>query len=463
MFFTYMRQMRTKLANPYFYLNKPSLKEVSYSNLSDILKSDLTYIKQIVSAANSPKYIYWDKFKHKSVSTKLSVEEQWLLVRMYRDASAIETPIKSISGGFFKWVRLPYIDEKLHEIDMLVGGGLFPRSKVPIGDREIYISRGVIEESIASSQLEGAHTTRAVAKKMILEKKKPKNKSEQMILNNYQVMLALEDDFKMRDLSRDMLFELHSMLTNHTVDRTEQKRFRKDSDAVVVEGMLSAKTYTSHIPPQEAMLQKEVDRLILFANDNLDDRFIHPIIKAIFIHFWVGYLHPFTDGNGRLARALFYWYLLRKGYWTFAYIPISTVIKKSPAQYAMAYIYTEQDHEDLTYFFDYQMRKISLAMKEFNVYLKRQMDQNQRVEEILSGKITLNDRQKQLTFYFISEDGASTTTSSHATINNVSRQTATKDLKSLEDLGLIKPQKEGKYVRYYATAKLMELGEVSGF
>ena len=453
--------MNKKIANLRYYIKKPSLNSVSSSNLSEVLKNNTIDIKKIVSAANEPKYLYWDKFKYKSLDSSLSIEEQWVLVLLNRDASAIETPIKSINGNFFKWVRLPYTDEKLHEIDMLVGGGLFPKSNIPIGDREIYISRGVIEESIASSQLEGAHTTRAAAKKLILEKKKPKNKSERMIINNYYAMLALEEDFKAKDLSRNMLFELHAMLTDKLLDSSEQKRFRKDSDDIVVEGQIGSDTYVAHVPPKEAMLEKEIDRLIFYANDKLEDKFTHPIIKAIFIHFWVGYLHPFTDGNGRLARALFYWYLLKKGYWTFAYLSISTVIKKSPVQYAMAYIYSEQDREDLTYFFDYQMRKITQAMNNFDNYLQKQVDQNRRVEKILDDKVSLNDRQKQLVIYFLSEENVSTTTGSHSTINSISRLTATKDLKELESFGLIKSKREGKYVRYYVNDKLVNLANSS--
>lgn len=452
--------MQPNNKNPLFYLEKPSFNKSSYSNLSAVLKNDPSYIKQIMAIANGPKYVYWDKFKHKAIPGELSIEEQWLLVSTYRDASSTATPIKSSNGKHFKWVRLPYIDEKLHEIDMLTGGGIFPQSKVPIGDREVYISRGVIEESIASSQLEGAHTTRAAAKEMILAKRKPKNRSEQMIVNNYQAMMALENDFKNRALSREMLLELHSIITDKTMDADEQKRFRRDSDHIVVQGIIGAQEYTTHIPPNETFLQKEIDRLIAYANDELEDRFIHPVVKAISIHFWIGYLHPFTDGNGRLARALFYWYLLKKGYWTIAYIPISTVIKKSPVQYAMAYIYSEQDQADLTYFFDYKMRKIIQAIQEFNLYIEKQINQNRTIEDIIDNDAVINDRQKQLLFYLLSERNGSTTASSHSIVNHISRQTGTKDLKSLERLGLIKPRREGKYTRYYASEGLVKLAEL---
>lgn len=51
-----------------------------------------------------------------------------------------------------------------------------------------------------------------------------------------------------------------------------------------------------------------------FPNGHLPDTFIHPAIRAIILHFWLGYDHPFVDGNGRTARALFYWAMLRQNY-----------------------------------------------------------------------------------------------------------------------------------------------------
>jgi len=447
---------RKLTTNPIYYLKKPAAENVNASRLRAVFSSDRDSFRKIILSANELKYIYWDKFQYKPLSGDLTAEEQWMLVKLYRDTAYLETPIRSKENKYFKWIRLPAVDETLHKIDMLVGGQLFPRSNVPLGDREMYINRGVIEEAIASSQLEGAHTTRAAAKEIILEKRKPRNKSEQMIVNNYKAMKALEEDFKDRKLSEDFLFELHSILTDEVINKNEQKRFRKDADDIVVEGDIGTKTYTTQVPPNEQFLKREIKRLIGYANDELEGKFTHPIIKAIFIHFWFAYLHPFTDGNGRIARALFYWYLLKHDYWTFTYLPISAVIKKSPIQYAMAYIYSEQDSEDLTYFLDYNMRKVVQSISDFEDYVEKQIKQNKKVEKIINEKIILNERQKQLVFYFISDQRASTTTS-HSIVNNVARQTAAKDLKKLEDLDLIQTRREGKYVRYYATDKLKSL------
>lgn len=69
----------------------------------------------------------------------------------------------------------------------------------------------------------------------------------------------------------------------------------------------------------------------------------------------------------------------------------------------------------------------------------------------------LIDRQKYLIHHLISEDNAYITITSHATLNNISRQTAAKDVKQLENIGLIIGTREGKYIKYRATKKLLDM------
>ena len=175
------------------------------------------------------------------------------------------------------------------------------------------------------------------------------------------------------------------------------------------------------------------------------------------LHFWMGYLHPFTDGNGRLARLIFYWYLLRKGYWAFSYLPISTIIKKSPLQYAKAYIYSEQDDLDLTYFIDYNIRKIKLAMKEFERYVDKAAVRNKKMNSRAKTTYNLNDRQIKLLQYYYDNGEEYTTPTMHMNLYQVSKSTAIRDLKELLTNGFVSVQKSRKRACYFATDKIMEL------
>jgi Fic family protein len=257
-------------------------------------------------------------------------------------------------------------------------------------------------------------------------------------------------------MSLDMIMELHAMITKDTVDSENEKpRMRKSGEPVYVSD--ESRGFIYHEAPDIDFVKNELDRLIEFANDKDDEVFIHPIIKAIMLHFWMGYLHPFTDGNGRLARMLFYWYLVRKGYWAFVYLPISKIIKRSPKQYIMAYVYSEQDDNDLTYFIDYNLKKIKLAVKEFEEYLAKQSDKNIQMKKKAEIKYDLNIRQVQLLQYLHNAPDEYTTLKTHMNINQVAKMTASNDLKNLVNKGFLTFNKQGRNVYYYGTDKIDDL------
>ena len=441
---------------PRYFLDKPEIALEDKARFFDLL-DEHSLSQEFFEKANTPEYLFWDKFQYKtSLEKNFSSKQIWSFVRRLRNVSSLKTLIRTEDGKYFQWLRLSSLDENLHRIDMFAGGRLLNMaSRMTESSKQTFLNRGIIEEAIASSQLEGAHTTRKAAKDMLIQKRQPRNESEQMILNNFKTMTSISEDFKKRELSLELLFEMHSMLTKETIDVSEQNRLRKDEDEIVVQGQIGQEEYITHIPPSHDFVKKEINRLIDYANDTGSKNFTHPIIKAILLHFWIGYLHPFTDGNGRLARAIFYWYLLRKDYWTFMYLPISTIIKKAPIQYAMAYIYSEQDELDSTYFFDFHIKKILQAINEFEVYLDEKVKENNQIEKSITGKFNLNERQKQLIYYLISDRDPSVSVSSHMVLHSISRQTASKDLGMLENYKLITPKRSGKFIKYYPSDSLL--------
>lgn len=109
-----------------------------------------------------------------------------------------------------------------------------------------------------------------------------------------------------------------------------------------------------HIPPVYADIPGFILQLCSFFNGNEDGKFfIHPIMRGIIIHFMLAYMHPFADGNGRTAREVFYWYMLKQGYWLTEYLSISRIISRSKKSYEKAFLYSEADGNDIGYFVSY--------------------------------------------------------------------------------------------------------------
>ncbi len=399
------------------------------------------------------KYYPWDKIKFLELPETLhSPEELWFIIRSMRYWRM--TPIKNIDGSFFKLKKVNFLEELLHNLDLSLGW-TFLGTDFTKDEKKIFLQNGIAEEAISSSQIEGALTSSKVAREMIAKNRRPTSKDEKMILNNYRAMNYIKDELVKEPISKELLIYLQNILTQDTLENSDEVgRLRTDSDEIVIQDKLSGEVY--HIPPKEDVLHIELDKLIQYMNDEDGSWFTHPFIKAVVIHFWVGFLHPFCDGNGRTARALFYWYLLKKWYWGFSYIPISQLIKNSKKQYLDAYLYSEQDNNDLTYFLVYIANKTRQAFKEFDSYVQRKKkEQKWLVTEL--AHLWFNDRQNKLIGYFLLNPKAYTTNSIHQNYYSIAKNTAKSDLEGLYTKWFLRREKQWRYVNYFPVENLSEL------
>lgn len=184
----------------------------------------------------------------------------------------------------------------LHDFDMNLGGNLGTQSIIPFADKNYYLVSSIMEEAIASSQMEGASTTRRIAKDMLRKQLKPTNKSQQMIVNNYETISKISKNSQ-AEFSTEGLLAIHRSISNKTLDNPQDEGvFRKNDEIFVVDGITG---FVAHTPPSHTEIENMIHDLCEFANGDNDDNFIHPIVKAIIIHFVLAYIHPFADGNGR--------------------------------------------------------------------------------------------------------------------------------------------------------------------
>ncbi len=426
-------------------MKKPQTPPSEEKLIEEAVKSPeklMRLLSENQSATVNGKYLHWDKLRYYNPPEKLSHDEWWLAIKIRRRNAYKSIPLNDTDGSPFNFLEIDPMGKYFHEIDLKCAGTIqMPEPIVNPDTRDQYYISSLIEEAITSSQLEGAATTRRVAKDMIKSGRRPVDRSEQMILNNYLTMQKIAT-IKNKELSPELVHEIHHLVTRDTLDDpTASGRFRKANEAVVVSDMYNE---TFHTPPPVEQLDNRMQLMCDFANGKKTSFFIHPVIKSIILHFWLAYDHPFVDGNGRTARALFYWSMLHHNYWLFEFISISQIIRKAPSKYARAYLYTETDENDLTYFILYHLDVITKAIKELHSFLRKQTQRIQETERIMNGIISLNYRQRALISHALRHPNQRYAIRSHQTSHNVVYQTARSDLLALEELQLLDRRKVGK-------------------
>ncbi len=382
-------------------------------------------IAEIVDKCNN-EYLYWSDIKYRAKAVGLEPEELWTLIKISRKKSDIT--ISDFDNVHFALSNA--MQRLCHEFDMDFGGSwgsskIFPEDK---NTQELYLISSLMEEAIASSQMEGAATTREAAKEMLRRKISPKDKSQRMILNNYTTINFIREHSK-EDLTPELIMHIHAMMTQNALDvKDAAGRLRRGDENIVVGNGITGETV--HIPPSAACLPDFIDRLCHFFNDKSPKIFIHPILRAIIIHFLIGYYHPFADGNGRTARALFYWYMMRSNYWLVQYLSISRIIRGSKKAYEKSYLYSEHDGNDIGYFVKYNLDVLRKSFEELKKYLKRKNNEKKKSERLLHlGNVT--PRQTEIINKFIENPDLVITSMDVMSQTGVTANTAKADLKDL--------------------------------
>lgn len=407
-----------------------------------MLELELAVARGQIDLSPRGKYLHWDKLRRYPPPEGLSHEEWWYAIRITRGRQARKTSLFDEKGKPFTYVLADPIPEVLHQIDQGAGGYIRMPDQITNPDtRDQYYINSLVQEAITSSQLEGAATTRVVAKEMIRTGRAPRDKSEQMILNNFRTMQQI-GKLKKEPLSKQVILDLHRIATEKTLsDDSSAGRFRSTNEPVVVADMYNE---VFHTPPPAEQLEERMAAMCDFANGTTPSEFIHPVLRSIVLHFWLAYDHPFVDGNGRVARAVFYWSMLRHNYWLFEFVSISQIILQAPIKYARAFLYTETDDNDLTYFIIHQLDVIRRAMNELHAYIERKTAALQAIESRLRGITVLNHRQQALVSHALRHPQQRYTFRSHQMSHNVVYETARTDLLDLERRGLLVSRKVGR-------------------
>jgi Fic family protein len=436
-------------------LSPPSLTAL----LSGIKPERLAMLALAQGKHGSNRYLHWDELRHRPTpNPDISHEEWWLMLKLARLNQARSLTLHDKTKQAFSYVLAEPILKALRFIDRHAGGtDTLGNPNIDPGERDRYLFNQLMEEAITSSQLEGASTTRRVAEEMLRSGRVPRDHSERMIHNNFAALSHIRT-ITASPLTLETICTIHKIATQGTLEHPEEEGvFRTDDEVRVADDQGTI----LHTPPTFTELEERMQALCDFANQTEDDEpYCHPVIRATILHFMLGYNHPFSDGNGRTARALFYWSMVRQGYHLMEYVSISEILRKAPGQYMRAYLHTETDGGDATYFILFHLRVIEDALTSLRVYLAQKNAELQQIKSLLGAfkdKEKLNLRQLALLAGALKGRTEPYTIESHQRSHNVAYATARQDLLHLARLGLLQEKKHGRAFEYYAPLDLKNI------
>ena len=416
----------------------PKIDEKALVNA--LLKGIVPNIMPVVDKVNAD-YEYWDKIKYKKLPEGVAPQMLWTNVKASRLKSMI--PVWDKYG--INLCVTSQMQRLCHEFDMKFGSFWEVEGDTQSAEKKYYLSSSLMEEAIYSSKMEGASTTRIIAKDMLRKKKSPQNKSQQMIVNNYNTIQYIVEH-KDEPLTEELLLTIHRLMTEKTLDNPEDAGHFRTNDNVVVADMVEGDVI--YTPPSFQEIPEFVESLCDFFNNDNPRTFIHPIIRGIIVHFMLAFMHPFVDGNGRTARALFYWYMLKEGYKLTEYMSISRVIAKSKSSYEKAFRYVENDGNDMGYFVAYNLGALEKSFHQLRDYIQRKRREKRAASSfMMAGNI--NQRQALVLQRLKEEPDTIFTVKDVQDQFSVSSMTARKDLSDLVQQGYLTEIALNKVTRGY--------------
>lgn len=430
----------------------------SHQFLGQDVQATQEYIRHMVPLDDKGRYQHYDEFRHR-VKAPAQPEIAWSFKKLARTLqSASVLPLGETGHGegalLGRLYLTPTIQKVASSVDQQATTARLEWMMTKVGelDQVKYLLRDLIDdEAISSSQLEGAATTTIVAKDMLRQRRTPRTADERMIIGNFKMMNFVWEH-RQRPLTIELIQSLHQIGVEGIDDEKYTPGvFRMDDSVAVVDG----DDQVVHQPPKAELLEGRLQQLCDWANRDHDDTehetYIHPMVKAILIHFCIGFEHPFRDGNGRVARALFYWFMFKHDYGAFRYIAISTLLKQAATSYGKSYVYTETDGLDLTYFVEYQCSIIQRALKRFTETYQQNVLAVQQFNNWMYGSglyRELTEKQRAIFIKLLNSSGLKISANTVKEELGCSYNTAATALKGMAEMGLLDTEMDGRQTLY---------------
>lgn len=370
-----------------------------------------------------------------------SISKIWEITIKYRLENRIELPLKYKENNFWFVLTekikksIKYLEEFAKEnITMKLSGQI----------QAIITKDNLLNEALNSSIIEGAFSTKKRLKELLNSKEEVKNKDEKMILNNYEVLKFIIKNID-KIFDKNLVLNIQKSITKETLDENDiDEEYRVEPVYVK-----NSRGEIIHTAPSYELIEDLMNNLYEFINEKK----INSIIKSAILHFYFVYVHPFSDGNGRSARALQYFFLLKEGYEIFKMFSISSLLKEERSKYYKSIKNSENDEGDITYFIEFNLEMICRAINNLEKKIENEYSKQIIFKTLEIKKIKLNERQKKIIDIILKKNIDKIDKNFYSKLFKITVETARTDLNKMVNLDILKIEKEGKKEVYFFQKK----------
>lgn len=297
-----------------------------------------------------------------------------------------------------------------------------------------YGAKALEEEIVATSAIESIDFSRDSVRK-IMKGFAPKDEEENRIYGLKQGFEFISD--KNNQITEENIYKLYMMTIGNFLDDEDKLKqgnyYRHDEVFVMGQNI-------EHNGIDYKKLPEYMKSFVVFANEK--DK-INDLLKATMLHFYIAYLHPYFDGNGRMARLIHMWFLIQKGYESTLFVPFSSYIERSRKKYYDAYTLIEDNYSlsgviDITPFLLYFIQNVYEKMTDEAIRTDTLEAYNSALE---AGKIT--EKESKLWNFVLSAYASNTFTTKQLEkdFGNAAFATVRSFVLKFTDLGLLNAQK----------------------
>lgn len=251
-----------------------------------------------------------------------------------------------------------------------------------------------IESTGSSTRIEGATLTDAEVEKLLKSVKisKLKSREEQEVVGYYETLDVILDNFSNIPLTENYIKQFHGMLLKHSNKDSRHRGEYKSLSNKVVAKYPGGKQSVIFNTTEPHLVKKEMEELLDWTNKAFEKAELHPlIIIGAFVYEFLS-IHPFQDGNGRLARLLTTLLLLKYEYLFIQYVSFENLIEERKKDYYKAlmtgqknrYKKNEKIDQWEIFFLNCMTSLISKLEKKYETYSKKGAYLNDRQKKILN-------------------------------------------------------------------------------